>query len=667
MRRLLHPRHHSFRRSQLTAILLALLGFAWPRAAAVPQAAPSRATVRITSPVGRTGIPATIRIVARIEGLDAASERVPVEFYFDNLLLSTDTDGPPYEALWNDENPFERREIRVRVVLPSGEPLTDTITLNPMTVTEAIDVQRIVVDASVLDDKGRFIGTLGEDDFEVLENAEPQKIDQVWHRREPVTFMLLVDSSQSMALRADQLRRAASQLLAALDKNDRIIVAPFSKQILSLTGPTTDHTTALHAISSIRPQGGTAILDVLQEAASARRVAGERRAIVLITDGYDEHSTSDLNATIDLLRKSSVTVYVVGIGGIAGISLKGESVLSKLAEVTGGRAFFPRDDRRLAEAYEAAASDAQQKYQISYTPANQHRDGTWRNILVKTREPGLRVIAREGYRAPLAPPIRASMEFTAVGSGVVPPTLTGDDLEVLEDGVPQHVDTFNEAVLPVTIMLALDASGSMTNSAANAQAAAREFVGALRPEDEIGMIAFGDKANYIHSPTQRRDWTLQAIDDYKAGGGTALYDAIYDSLAQLANVKGRRVVVVVTDGHDENAASNGPGSLRTWDDVMRQLQKTDAAIYAVGLGSRVERQRLQQLADKSGGAAYFPADVTTLAGDYHRILDELRRRYVVGYESTNRTRDGGWRKVQMRARANGVTIRSRDGYYAPTE
>jgi Ca-activated chloride channel family protein len=59
--------------------------------------------------------------------------------------------------------------------------------------------------------------------------------------------------------------------------------------------------------------------------------------------------------------------------------------------------------------------------------------------------------------------------------------------------------------------------------------------------------------------------------------------------------------------------------------------------------------------------------VTTLGNDYHRILDELRRRYVVGYESTNRTRDGGWRKVQMRARASGVTIRSRDGYYAPAE
>jgi VWFA-related protein len=637
----------------------------------VPVAAQSsQPSLHITSPVGRTGIPATIRIVARLDDLKESSDGVRVEFYVDNLLLSTDTDGPPYEALWNDENPFERREILARAVLPSGAVIADKISLAPLTVSEAVDVSRIVVEASVLDDKGRFVGSLGEDDFEVLEDSAPQKLDQVWHRREPVTFTLLVDSSQSMSYRADALRAAAKQLLAALDKNDRIVVAPFSKHIVSVTGPTTDHATALQAISGIRPSGGTSILDVLQEAASALPTTAEgsdRHAIVLLTDGYDENSTSDLETTMDVLRKSHITLYAIGFGGIAGISLKGESVLSKLAEVTGGRAWFPRDDRRLVDAYEAAAADAQQKYVLSYTPSNQHRDGTWRTIAVHTRTPKLRVIARDGYQAPLAPPVRTSIEFTAIGTGETPPALTRDDIEVLEDGVPQKVDTFNEAVLPVTIMLALDASGSMKKSAQNAQEAAREFVTALRPEDEIGMIEFADKANYIHSPTERRDWTLQAIDEYKAEGGTALYDAVYDSLAQLAGVKGRRVVVVVTDGVDENAASNGPGSLRTWDDVLRQLQKTDAAIYAVGVGSRVERQRLQELADRSGGAAYFPADVTTLATNYHKILDELRRRYVVGYESTNRLRDGKWRKVQMRTRERGVTIRSRDGYYAPAE
>jgi Ca-activated chloride channel family protein len=216
-------------------------------------------------------------------------------------------------------------------------------------------------------------------------------------------------------------------------------------------------------------------------------------------------------------------------------------------------------------------------------------------------------------------------------------------------------------------MLALDSSGSMLRSAEKAQEAAREFVTTMRPEDQIGMIMFADRAQYIHSPTERRDWSLQAIDGYKAAGGTALYDGLYDSLAQLSDVKGRRVVVVVTDGRDENATSNGPGSLRSWDDVMRKLQETDAAVYAVGIGSRVDRSTLQELANRSGGGAYFPSDVTALAADYQKILDELRRRYVLAYESTNRMRDGKWRKVQIRTTLAAVTIRSRDGYFAPAQ
>src|SRR5512139_3032727 len=107
-------------------------------------------------------------------------------------------------------------------------------------------------------------------------------------------------------------------------------------------------------------------------------------------------------------------------------------------------------------------------------------------------------------------------------------------------------------------MLALDSSGSMKNNSEKAKEAARNFVGSLRPEDEIGMIMFADKSNYIHSPTTRRDYSMEAIDKYKAEGGTALYDALYDSLAQVGSVKnGRRIVVVVTDGRDENNDSNG--------------------------------------------------------------------------------------------------------------
>ena len=207
----------------------------------------------------------------------------------------------------------------------------------------------------------------------------------------------------------------------------------------------------------------------------------------------------------------------------------------------------------------------------------------------------------------------------------------------------------------------------MKRSAAQAQAAAREFLTAMRPEDELGLMLFSDTADLVHAPTKNRDESLTAIDAYTTVGGTALYDALYDSLDRLAKIEGRRVVVVVTDGRDENAASNGPGSLRPWDEVVAKLQQVDATVYAVGLGSRVNRPYLQQLADMSGGAAYFPADVTTLGAEYRRILDELRRRYLIAYESSNRSRDGKWRSVEIRTDRDGMQIRSRGGYYAPVQ
>jgi len=273
-----------------------------------------------------------------------------------------------------------------------------------------------------------------------------------------------------------------------------------------------------------------------------------------------------------------------------------------------------------------------------------------------------------GYTAPIPPPVRASIEFTGVGTGQIPAALTREDIDVFEDGVKQEMDVFQEAVQPVTFMMALDASGSMKKSAARAQEAAREFIDAMRPEDQVGLMMFATKAEAIEAPTDKRETTRAAIDNYVADGGTALYDALYDSLVQLAKARDtRRVLVVVTDGIDENATSNGPGSLRSWDEVLDKLAQTDATVYAVGIGSRVEHDRLRLLAQRSGGAAYFPSDVTTLASDYQKILDELRRRYVLGYQSTNRKRDGQWRTVEIRPRTRDIEIRSRGGYYSPLQ
>jgi VWFA-related protein len=436
-------------------------------------------TLKITSPLGRTGLPGTIRIVARLDG-EQQSEPPHVSFYIDKLHLADDADGPPYEALWSDDNPFEPREISVRAEFASGAVLTDTLALNALVMTEAVEVTSIAIEASVVDVKGRFVRDLQESDFTLLENAEEQEIDLVSQRRQPALFALLVDSSQSMAIRSEAVRTAAASLLAPLRTEDQIVVAPFARAITSVTGPTTDRATVLDAIGAIRHSGGTAILDAIGQATGMVAESTRRKAIVLITDGYDEHSDSALNETVEKLKRGGITLYVIGLGGVAGISLKGEKLLQRLAEDTGGQAWFPRDERQLAFAYETLAADVQHRYLLTYTPKNQVQDGAWRTIDVAVPGTTFRVRARTGYTAPVAPPVRTSMEFTGVGPGQTPLSLNRDDLIVLEDGVPQEVDVFQEAVLPVTFMLALDSSGSMKRSAAVAQEAAREFVASMR-------------------------------------------------------------------------------------------------------------------------------------------------------------------------------------------
>jgi Ca-activated chloride channel homolog len=643
-------------RRMLLAVVVIVL------AAAGVQTQDPEPGIKITSPLGRTGLTGTIRIVARIDTDDQPSA---VRFFVDDVLLATDTDGAPYDALWADDNPFEARHLRVEADF-GDTVLRDALTLNPVAITEVAQVRSVAIEATVLDEHGKYLKDLTTGDFSIAENATKESIDLVRDQREPALFTLLIDSSQSMSRHSETIRKAAARLLAPLAKADRVVVAPFSRGVVSVTGPTADRQTVLDAIAAIKPRGGTAILDSLREVAGTLRGEQSRRAVVLITDGYDENSESTPELAAEALRESGLALYVVGLGGVAGVSLQGEVMLTKLAADTGGRAWFPRDTYKLVEAYEAISADVAQKYLITYTPTDQRRDGSWRAIDLRVNRKGALVRTRSGYMAPIPPPVRASLEFTAVGSADLPVSLAPDSLVVREDGVEQKVDTFQEAVLPVTIMLALDSSGSMTRSAEQAQAAARDFVASLRPEDELGMIMFADKSNYIHSPTIRRDYSLKAIDEYKAVGGTALYDALYDSLAQVGSVKaGRRVVVVVTDGRDENNDSNGPGSLRSWADVLAIAQKTEATIYAVGIGTRVDRSRLLELAAKSGGAAYFPADSATLSANYSKILDELRRRYVLGYASTNRTRDGKWRAIELGVKGGGVLIRSRGGYFAP--
>jgi VWFA-related protein len=626
----------------------------------------SSLTIEITSPLGRTGISGPVRIVARITSPSQAALS-KVEFFVDGKLVGEDTDGPPYAVEWLDENPFEAREITAQVADSSGNVAKDTVQLKPLQINQQTQVSGVLVEPLVLDQKNHTVKGLTGADFSVYEDNVLQKIEQAVPNPIPATYTLLVDSSQSMSRRMEFVRDAARELPPHLRPNDDVMVVPFNKTLGVVTGPTKDRDTLAGAIDAINAKGGTAILDCLANVAGQMKAIASRHVIVLITDGYDEDSGMDYDKALEALKADGATVYVVGIGGVAGISLKGEDLLRRIAVETGGRAFFPARETQLVDVQTEIASDVQERYLITYEPSNQKLDGTWREIKVAVNNPTWKITARNGYFAPAPPPIRPQLELTIKDLNHEFVDVTPDDLVVLEDGVEQKVEGFEEALTPVSIMLVLDASGSMKPGAAQVVQAARSFVKALPGKDSLAVIQFADKVALVQDLSTNREASLAAIDQYVASGGTALYDAMGLSLLRLKRVEARRAIVVLTDGRDENNPGTAPGSVRTIDEVLTSLKDVGATVFAIGLGPKVDRETLGKFAEVSGGETYFPEDVSSLEANYRRILEDLRRRYVISYTSTNIARDGTWRTVEIRSRRTGFVIESKGGYFAPDD
>ncbi len=639
----------------------------WPALAALFAASalaqPAQTTVRITSPLGRTGVPGVIRVVAQVQ-TPVAGGVVPVRFFVDDVLIGSDDDGPPYAVEWTDENPYEARRIRIDV--DTGiTTVSDEVRLPALEVLEETTVSSVLVEATVLDQDGRYVSWLEKGDFTLREDGVEQTLDLVQLQEVPTTFTLLVDASQSLNRRMPMVKAAALRLASSLRPGDRVIIAPFRQAVESTTGPTDDAATIADAISAIRSHGGTAILDALSTLPEMFSAVEGRHVVILLTDGYDENSRASYDESIRALQKLQATVYVVGIGGVAGISLKGELLLRKIAAQMGGRAFFPTREDELPNVHATVAADAFRRYLLSYTPQNQDADGRFRAIALSIVNPVYRIRTRNGYYAPKPPPVRATIEFSASNAARGTPNLSAADLTVLEDGVAQTVDAFSEAVAPLSIVMLLDTSGSMRRALPAAQQAARSFVTALRPTDPLTLVRFSDRVIVEHDWSDRRQTTLDSIDRLDATGGTALFDALHAAMSLLKQRAGRRAVVLLSDGRDENNPGTGPGSEHTLAEVLALIRETDTVVYAIGLGANVDRVALEQIAERSGGVASFPAEAEALADEYRRVIDELRRRYVLGYTSTNPKRDGAWRNVTIGTSAAAVSIRSAAGYFAP--
>jgi len=208
---------------------------------------PSANVLRITSPLGRTGLVTRVRIVAQIS-VAPGVQLSPVEFFVDGTRVGIVQNGPPYAVEWLDENAFEKREILVQANTSAGEILRDTVSLPPFEVVEKTEVTGVLVETSVFDKNGRFVSDLPGTAFTITEDDVQQKIDFISRESVETDMVLLVDNSQSMSRRMDYVRGATERLIASLREKDRAIVAPFNAHVGNITGPTNDVPTLKQAI-----------------------------------------------------------------------------------------------------------------------------------------------------------------------------------------------------------------------------------------------------------------------------------------------------------------------------------------------------------------------------------------------------------------------------------
>lgn len=283
--------------------------------------------------------------------------------------------------------------------------------------------------------------------------------------------------------------------------------------------------------------------------------------------------------------------------------------------------------------------------------------------------------------------------------------LLKNEFIVAEDGKRQDIASFIISSVPVSVVMMLDASGSVAGEINSLREAARQFVSQLGPEDRVSVVEFHTDVELI------QDWTSKAEDVYHAlswrfkpgkvmtkdgrsqAGMTSLYDALYSTADELlAKIEGRKAVILLTDGDDTS-------SKVTYDQAMAALTRSGATVYVVskarffinqvkqysggkvgrvlgGTGgaadyitSRLEHAEhmMSNLAARTGGQLYSPLEDEELKSVYAKVARELKNQYIITYIPRNEDRNGALRQVKVYLTRSGYSARTRDSYYAPRE
>jgi len=275
------------------------------------------------------------------------------------------------------------------------------------------------------------------------------------------------------------------------------------------------------------------------------------------------------------------------------------------------------------------------------------------------------------------PTFRTGIDLATFGVTVVDrkgeylTNLTLDDFEVLEDGQKQTIKYFARGTdiengPEIHVGLLFDTSGSMTEDIKLSRSAAVKFLNTLSDAKDMTLVDFDTEVRVAKYGQKDFPRMVERIRGRTPDGETALYDAMGVYLDGASEDEGRKILVLYTDGGDTH-------STISFGDLMTLIRASDVTVYSVGFlehsrGRIEERAHLMQIAEATGGQAFFPSTMKDIDASYDKVVAQIRAQYSLAYTSTNTKQDGAWRKVEIRVTRpdlKGSKILARRGYFAP--
>ena len=235
--------------------------------------------------------------------------------------------------------------------------------------------------------------------------------------------------------------------------------------------------------------------------------------------------------------------------------------------------------------------------------------------------------------------------------------LSREDFTVREDGKVQQVTTFAAGDFPLSVAVALDRSFSMSGQRlATARSAARLFLGELRPTDESMLIGIGSTTEVLSPLSSDRGAQYDVLSRLDAFGTTGLYDAVIAAIEAVQPARGRRALVLLSDGSDRYSTATSAQALA-------RARSADVLIYPVALGP-TRPPVFAELATLTGARSFHVRDARELPETLRTIAAELRQQYLLGYTPSKAPVAGSneWRAIDVSTRRSDVTVRARDGY-----